>query len=399
MKTTIKTHRVTGDLVIYGGIEVDIRNLTEVSGSIDVSENATLTVPALTKSGSILRERERNPHSSGTDEIRFIYVSENATLTAPALTEVSGSIYVSENATLTAPALTKSCYIYVSENATLTAPALTKSGSIYVSENATLTAPALTKSGSIYLEEEKVRKMTVTSGLRCSGLLTKSDPLGLLVKTLLASPVWYNREINRNWTMDSQTNLQGEVDCKNIQEYQQYVIETVCSDLECLGYSVQPLIIPACAIGAPHRRDRIWFIAYCTDSGVEKCAKTEEVFSMDLTLLPTPTARDYKGSRTEEGLLASGRNRNNNLCDSFAQPGKTSQLNPLFVGEMMGFQNNGRNYLSKMEIRKSKGLSAMPVKIVPDGIYPEEAFAAINGFLTKLTAHLQKSSPTAFWRK
>lgn len=39
------------------------------------------------------------------------------------------------------------------------------------------------------------------------------------------------------------------------------VLETVCVDLEAQGYEVQPLIIPAVAIGAPHRRDRVWIIA------------------------------------------------------------------------------------------------------------------------------------------
>lgn len=42
---------------------------------------------------------------------------------------------------------------------------------------------------------------------------------------------------------------------------QEFVIETICRDLESEGYSVQPILIPACAVGAPHRRDRIWFIA------------------------------------------------------------------------------------------------------------------------------------------
>lgn len=40
------------------------------------------------------------------------------------------------------------------------------------------------------------------------------------------------------------------------------VLETVCADLESEGYEVQPLIIPAVAIGAPHRRDRVWIIAH-----------------------------------------------------------------------------------------------------------------------------------------
>ena len=34
------------------------------------------------------------------------------------------------------------------------------------------------------------------------------------------------------------------------------------SDLENLGYEVQPLIIPACATDARHRRDRVWIIGY-----------------------------------------------------------------------------------------------------------------------------------------
>ena len=39
------------------------------------------------------------------------------------------------------------------------------------------------------------------------------------------------------------------------------VLETVCADLESEGYEVQPVIIPAVAIGAPHRRDRVWIVA------------------------------------------------------------------------------------------------------------------------------------------
>ena len=41
-----------------------------------------------------------------------------------------------------------------------------------------------------------------------------------------------------------------------------FTIERVCSDLESKGYSVQPMLIPACAVGAPHRRDRVFFIAH-----------------------------------------------------------------------------------------------------------------------------------------
>ncbi len=46
-----------------------------------------------------------------------------------------------------------------------------------------------------------------------------------------------------------------------------FTIERICRDLESKGYSVQPMLIPACAVGAPHRRDRVFIIAHNTDCG------------------------------------------------------------------------------------------------------------------------------------
>lgn len=45
-----------------------------------------------------------------------------------------------------------------------------------------------------------------------------------------------------------------------------FTIERVCKDLEDSGYTVQPMLIPAAAVGAPHRRDRIFIIAHLADS-------------------------------------------------------------------------------------------------------------------------------------
>lgn len=39
------------------------------------------------------------------------------------------------------------------------------------------------------------------------------------------------------------------------------VFEQVCADMEALGYEVQPFLVPACAVDAPHRRDRVWIVA------------------------------------------------------------------------------------------------------------------------------------------
>jgi DNA (cytosine-5)-methyltransferase 1 len=43
------------------------------------------------------------------------------------------------------------------------------------------------------------------------------------------------------------------------------VFDEVQADLEACGYEVLPFILPACAVNAPHRRDRVWFIAHRKD--------------------------------------------------------------------------------------------------------------------------------------
>jgi DNA (cytosine-5)-methyltransferase 1 len=40
------------------------------------------------------------------------------------------------------------------------------------------------------------------------------------------------------------------------------VFNEICSELEDNGYQVAPCLIPACGVGAPHQRQRIWFVAY-----------------------------------------------------------------------------------------------------------------------------------------
>lgn len=44
------------------------------------------------------------------------------------------------------------------------------------------------------------------------------------------------------------------------------VLEQVHSDLEGEGYEVQAFIIPAVAVNAPHRRDRVWIVAHTSDA-------------------------------------------------------------------------------------------------------------------------------------
>jgi DNA (cytosine-5)-methyltransferase 1 len=54
------------------------------------------------------------------------------------------------------------------------------------------------------------------------------------------------------------------------------VFDEVQTDLETEGYEVQPFILPACAKNAPHRRDRVWFIAYSDRTGSQEQHLTSE---------------------------------------------------------------------------------------------------------------------------
>ena len=43
-------------------------------------------------------------------------------------------------------------------------------------------------------------------------------------------------------------------------------LDSVLFDLENEGYTCWPIVIPACAVDAPHRRDRVWIVAHADDT-------------------------------------------------------------------------------------------------------------------------------------
>lgn len=77
------------------------------------------------------------------------------------------------------------------------------------------------------------------------------------------------REIRPRWVVGE--NVRGFVNWS-----EGMVLDTVFADLEALGYEVQPFILPACAVGAPHRRDRVWIVAHRADAGAEGLRERQE---------------------------------------------------------------------------------------------------------------------------
>lgn len=164
-------------------------------------------------------------------------------------------------------------------------------------------------------------------------------------------------------------------------EESRFTLEKICQELEAAGYSVQPLNIPACSVGAPHKRERIWIVAHRADTGAETLQYERKnrvhaprspsyansnrqrkwknkspspgaaerptlALAAIQGLLPTPCA-------TEATKFTKTFNPNSQMGKSLTAlaisgmipspsskkktSGKTFQLNPLYVEEMMGF--------------------------------------------------------------
>jgi DNA-cytosine methyltransferase len=172
------------------------------------------------------------------------------------------------------------------------------------------------------------------------------------------------------------------------------VFDEAQTDLEAEGYEVWAYVLPACAVNAPHKRERIWFVAYrnkCTKGSSGKSREIKSIGAKTMMsrnngeerpnsiidhmnfygILPTPTGMDatnatanMKSSQVKQGSMhsmtltrllctptaqasrgnTSDKRGKGNLTDQIAEmeltTGKTSQLNPRFVAEMMGFPPN-----------------------------------------------------------
>ena len=54
------------------------------------------------------------------------------------------------------------------------------------------------------------------------------------------------------------------------------VFEEVCAELEAEGYEVQPYVLPAAGVNAPHQRYRVWFVAHANSSRSSQQGKGSE---------------------------------------------------------------------------------------------------------------------------
>ena len=79
------------------------------------------------------------------------------------------------------------------------------------------------------------------------------------------------------------------------------VLDEVLADLEGLGYTARTFVIPACAVDAPHRRDRIWIVATNANRKQHKGRTSADEWTSTAELLGS----NAEGDRREQGRTSS----------------------------------------------------------------------------------------------
>ena len=166
---------------------------------------------------------------------------------------------------------------------------------------------------------DKAKRMTVTSGLRCSVLSNHSGPLGSLAKMLLGTSLWASTMCFLTWRAK---------DTPARRLLFQLVPSTPRTDEIESGLWRTPQ-----AHNAKQGPKSLEFYEHCQRTGQSSITLTDQ--TRHAQMWPTPTQREWKGARTPEALAEAGRTANNTLGDS-ARAQQSGQLNPDWVETLMG---------------------------------------------------------------
>jgi len=124
-------------------------------------------------------------------------------------------------------------------------------------------------------------------------------------------------------------------------------LDEVLSDLEGEGYAARPFIVPACAADAPHRRDRVWIVAYAngeSEPNVSRHAEEGErlvAHSNSAGLQGRQNARDISKSRAQRDKQSTRRSKRPDGQNWLPEPsvGRVANGIPNRVDRLKGLGN------------------------------------------------------------
>lgn len=201
-------------------------------------------------------------------------------------------------------------------------------------------AEAFRANRSALHDREKEQMMTVISGRKCYEPFEKSNRLGLLVKMLVESSRWYSPARRLNWVAqplfsEKTTRMRK---CTSSSLSRPYVQTLSVRDIPSSRYLFR--LVPS----VRHIEETgFGLLPTVQTQGLKRCNADGKTEFLPLELLPTPRANKVNDIDLNNPQMAQ-RNKGN-LEEAIAkiiqntpcEDGKISQLNPLFVEEMMGF--------------------------------------------------------------
>jgi DNA (cytosine-5)-methyltransferase 1 len=75
---------------------------------------------------------------------------------------------------------------------------------------------------------------------------------------------------------------------ENVAGFIRLALDNTLSDLESIGYTTRTFVLPACAVGADHRRDRTFIVAYASSKRLERVYDAGDRESMQLPPISFP---------------------------------------------------------------------------------------------------------------
>ena len=156
----------------------------------------------------------------------------------------------------------------------------------------------------------------------------------------------------------------------------------VLTDLASIGYDVRWTIIRASDVGAPHRRERLFILAYLqcantdskrftlgeNDSGAQRDKRKSQFITSQLVKAITNAASAGFQGRINKGRIPT--KYSNIWRRPVPNPLVDGALNPQFVEYLMGLP---LGYVTDLDLSKSQKL-----KILGNGVVPQQAYKALE---------------------
>ena len=140
------------------------------------------------------------------------------------------------------------------------------------------------------------------------------------------------RAVHPRWVIAE--NVPGIDDATNM------VLDTVTSDLEGIGYAAIPIEIPACAVGAPHRRQRVWVVATnCNCTGLRQQAATSTSKKSDWRAEACIVRSNWWSTEPDVGVLADGLSLGLDVVDLEGIPFRVAKGIPERVNQLRALGN------------------------------------------------------------